>query len=70
VKEGDEEKMGASMSKIVTKAAAKQQNELDLAGRGITSLPENIGELKTCLIRLNLASNKVSVVVRRRCRPS
>lgn len=50
--------MGASLTKEIEKAKAKEVSELDLKGRGITEIPPNIGGLES-LSKLNLSSNKI-----------
>ncbi len=54
-----EEKMGREeLVKIITEAARAGKTELDLSGRGITELPEEIGQL-TSLTTLYLFNNQL-----------
>ena len=48
----------AELIKIIEKAAREQYTTLDLSGRGITQLPENIGRL-TKLQKLGLGDNQL-----------
>jgi Leucine-rich repeat (LRR) protein len=51
--------MGASLSKELEKAKAKEITELDLKDRGLSEIPANIGGVES-LVRLNISNNKIT----------
>lgn len=53
--------MGANLEKQLDKAQKEDTQDLDLCGKGISSVPANIGGLEN-LKRLNLGNNKLSTL--------